>query len=63
MVAGAKAMRRIERNILDLFHLEMGLLKIGHKSVKERKTKLLSRDVFGLVMFEVPLRAPVGDGK
>lgn len=56
-------MRRIERNILDLFHLEMGLLKIGHKSVKERKTKLLSRDVFGLVMFEVPLRAPVGDGK
>lgn len=30
--------------------------RIGHKSVKERKTRLHSRDVFGLIMFEVPLR-------
>lgn len=29
--------------------------RIGHKSVKERKTRLHSRDVFGLIMFEVPL--------
>lgn len=47
-------MRRRERDILDLFQLEMGLSDRlhGHIAGKKRKTKVHSRDVFGL--FEVP---------